>query len=417
VTPIGGSTGHGPVHRIWSATVLVGTALALLGTANTIRNLRILREPPPLPADTELPAAASANLERVSVLIPLRDEEHRAGDCLRSLRGQQFDELIVLDDDSLDGTAALVEREFALATAAAGNSSTPEGGREGETSRPPQQRTLLRTGREDLPPASWLGKPWACQRLAAQASGDVLVFLDADVVVDPDGIRRAVALLRSAHLDVICPYPRQQVVGALGRLIQPLLQWSWLTTLPLDLAERSRRPSLAAGNGQFLVVDAARYRRAGGHAAVAGEVIEDVALVRAIKSTGGTGGMVDGTDLASCRMYEGNGDLIAGYTKSLWAAFGSPTGAAAAIGALTLGYLVPPAALLLGPGRGIRLFGGIGYAGAIAGRILVARRTRQRLLPDTLLQPASIAALAGLTFESFRRRRRGELSWRGRQIP
>ncbi len=402
MTSFDGWPHRGLVARSWSVNVAVGTALALLGTVNTVRNLRILRLPPPVPVDSR-PAA-----DRISVLIPLRDEENRASACLRSLQGQQFDELLVLDDDSRDGTVALVEREFALARAA-----EPEGGR--YHYRP--ERALLRTGPKDQPPPSWLGKPWACQRLADRASGDVLVFLDADVVVDPDGIRRAVELLRTADLDVICPYPRQQVVGALGRLIQPLLQWSWLTTLPLDLAERSRRPSLAAGNGQFLVVDAASYRRAGSHASVADKVIEDVALVRAIKSTGGTGGMVDGTDLARCRMYDGNRDLIAGYTKSLWAAFGSPASAVAALTLLGVTYLLPPAALLLGPGRHTRVVGGIGYAAAVTGRVLVARRTRQRVFPDALLQPASIAALAGLTVESFRRRRRGELRWRGRQIP
>ncbi|MDQ1307190.1 MAG: hypothetical protein QG671_3022 [Actinomycetota bacterium] len=411
MTPTNGWPHRGLVARIWSVKVAVGTALALLGTVNTVRNLRILRLPPPVPIDPPATGATGTPdtdpppvTARISVLIPLRDEENRASDCLRSLQGQQFDELIVLDDDSHDGTVALVEREFALARVAEPESDRPD-------------RTLLRTGPADEPPPPWLGKPWACQRLADRASGDVLVFLDADVVVDPDGIRRAVELLRTANLDVICPYPRQEVAGALGRLIQPLLQWSWLTTLPLDLAERSRRPSLTAGNGQFLLVDAASYRRTGGHASVADEVIEDVALVRAIKATGGTGGMVDGTDLARCRMYNGNRELIAGYTKSLWAAFGSPTGAVAALAMLGVAYLLPPAALLLGPGRHTRAVGGIGYAAAVTGRILVARRTRQRVLPDVLLQPASIAALAGLTVESFRRRRRGELRWRGRQIP
>ena len=402
---------HAWATRIWSAKVLVGTTLALLGTVNTVRNLRILRTPAAVPPT---PDRCAPGPDRISVLIPLRNQEERAADCLRSVLPQQCDEVLVLDDDSTDATVALVEREFAAAP------TTPPKHREHPAStdvRPHQRRTLLRTGPDDHPPVGWLGKPWACQRLADRATGDVLVFLDADVVVDPGGILQAVELLRTTDLDVICPYPRQQVVGTLGRLIQPLLQWSWLTTLPLDLAERSRRPSLAAGNGQFLVVDADSYRRAGGHAAVAGEVIEDVALVRAIKSTGGVGGMADGTDLARCRMYDSDRELIDGYTKSLWAAFGSPTGAAAALVLLALAYLVPPAALLLGPTMRTRAVGGIGFAAAVAGRVLVARRTRQRVLPDVLLQPASIAALAGLTIESFRRRRRGELRWRGRRIP
>ena len=129
------------------------------------------------------------------------------------------------------------------------------------------------------------------------------------------------------------PYPRI-VTGAVGeRLVQPLLQWSWLTFLPLRAMERSPRPSLAAAGGQFLVVDRAGYDRAGGHAAVRGEVLEDIALARAVKRTGGRIALADGSRLADCRMYTSWRELVDGYTKSLWASFGSPAGAAAVVGA------------------------------------------------------------------------------------
>ncbi len=81
--------------------------------------------------------------------------------------------------------------------------------------------------------------------------------------------------------------------------MQPLLQWSWLTFVPLRLAESARRPSLAVGNGQFLVVRRAAYARAGGHAAVRGEVVDDVALARAVTAAGGRVAVVDGTDWAT----------------------------------------------------------------------------------------------------------------------
>ncbi len=208
------------------------------------------------------------------------------------------------------------------------------------------------------------------------------------------------------------PYPRQVAVTAAERLVQPLLQWSWLTTLPVRVAERSKRESLAAANGQLLVVDTAAYRRAGGHAAVRAEMLEDVALLRAIKRCGGRGTVVDGTDVASCRMYAGWADLRDGYAKSLWSAFGSPAGAAAVVGALGVVYLLPPLAALRGSRAGL-----VGYAAGVTGRVLAARRTGSRVWPDSLAHPASVVTFGALLAESMRRHRAGTLTARGRPLP
>jgi hypothetical protein len=260
-----------------------------------------------------------------------------------------------------------------------------------------------------------LGKPHACAQLAAAArpASTVLVFVDADVLLSPEAVSAAVDLLRHSGLDLICPYPRQLAITPAERLVQPLLQWSWLTTLPLARAERSLRPSLSAGNGQFLVVDRAAYLRAGGHAAVRGAVLEDIALVRAVKRSGGAGGMVDGTDLATCRMYDGWADLRDGYAKSLWSAFGSPARGTAVMALLGLAYVLPPAAAVVRRSP----VGLAGYAAAVTGRLLVARRTGSRAWPDSLAHPASVSLLGLLTATSFRRQARGTLRWKGRPLP
>src|SRR5204862_6903746 len=189
-----------------------------------------------------------------------------------------------------------------------------------------------------LPPG-WLGKPHACHQLAQLATGEVLVFVDADVVLSPDAVAAAVGLL--AGFDLVSPYPRLVARTWSERLIQPLLPWSWLTFLPLRLMERSRRPSLAAAGGQFLVVDRAAYHRAGGHTAVRDRVLEDVELARAVKRAGGRIALADGSRLASCRMYRSWPELRDGYAKSLWAA--------PAVVPLLLWYLLPPALLPVAP--------------------------------------------------------------------
>src|SRR5213076_3327862 len=123
------------------------------------------------------------------------------------------------------------------------------------------------------------------------------VFVDADVVLAPDAVAASAEMLDG--FDLLSPYPK--IVGQ--SLVQPLLQWSWLTFLPLRAMERSRRPSLAAAGGQFLVVRRAAYQRAGGHAAVRRSVLEDIDLARALKRTGGRVALADGSGLATCRMY------------------------------------------------------------------------------------------------------------------
>ncbi len=366
--------------RAWDTLVAVGSGGAAVATLHTVWNLRVLRVPPEDPS----PVA-----EPVSVLLPLRNEAGRVEPCLRSLLAQQGlrdVEVLVLDDGSTDETVDVVRR-------VAGNDA----------------RVRLLPG-APLPP-DWLGKPHACHQLARAARGDVLVFVDADVVLAPSAVAATVALLRWSALDLVSPYPRQRAETVAERVVQPLLQWSWLTFLPLRLAETSPRPLLAAANGQLLAVDAAAYRVAGGHAAVRSEVLDDIALLRAVKRSGGRGAVVDGTMLATCRMYAGWDELRDGYAKSLWSAFGPPPRAAGVLAGLLLLYVVPPVAALRGSRVGLA-----GYAAGVAGRAFVARRVGAHPWPDPVAHPASIGALAYLTVLSWRRRRAGLLQWKGRPL-
>lgn len=367
--------------RLIPGLVRAGTALSVVGTAHAVWNLRLLRVPPADP-----PPVA----EPVAVLLPVRDEAHRVAPCLRSLlaqRGVRDLRVVVLDDGSTDGTAEVVRQ------VAAGD-----------------PRVTLVAGAPL--PAGWWGKPWACHQLAlAVPEAAVLVFVDADVVLAPHAVASAVTLLRWSGLDLVSPYPRQVTVSLPERLVQPLLQWSWLTTLPLRVAERSPRESLAAANGQFLVVDTAAYQRAGGHAAVRTAMLEDIGLLRAVKRAGGRGGVADGTRLATCRMYDGWAELRDGYAKSLWSAFGSPAGAAGVLAGLGLAYVVPPLAALRGSRAGLT-----GYLAGVAGRALVGRRVEARVWPDALAHPVSVLMFGWLTVRSIRASRYGGLVVCGRPV-
>jgi hypothetical protein len=379
---------------MWSRLVAAGAGLALVGTAHAAWNLRALSRPAP----PRRPVA-----EPVEVLIPARDEAHRIAATVASVLAQRNVadlRVTVLDDGSSDGTA-----QVAL-EAGAGD-----------------PRLVVRIEQSD-PPPGWLGKPFACQRLAEAARAPTLVFLDADVVLSPDAVSAAVAALADRGADFASPWPRQVATGVLGRLVQPMQQWSWATTLPLRKVADSPRASLAAANGQFLVVRRSAYEAVGGHGAVADCVLEDIELARAMKRAGRRTLLLDGHELASCRMYDSAAELREGYRKSLWAAFGPrdtalPARAVAAASAwalLGLAYLVPPIGLLLGPSWRTRALGGIGTAAAVANRAMVAERTGSPIWPDSLGHPLSVAAFIALSADSLVAHAAGRTRWKGRPV-
>jgi cellulose synthase/poly-beta-1,6-N-acetylglucosamine synthase-like glycosyltransferase len=370
------------VKRLLPWLALGATAL----TVHTAWNLRHLRRPVPPQSDIS---------EQVAVLIPARDEEQHIGQTIESVIEQRCVPNIavhVLDDGSSD-TTAIIARSLA--------------------NKDP--RVHVHEEPDEEPPAGWLGKNYACDRLARMTDADILVFVDADVRLQPLAIASLVNELRGGGFDLVAPYPHQESRGLLERLVQPLLAWSWATTVPLAIAEDRQWASMSVANGQLVVFDARAYRTIGGHASVSDDVIEDVALMRRIREAGLRAVTVDGSHLASCRMYESSHDLLEGYAKSAWRAFGGPIGSIAVNSLLIALYVVPAIAALTGRGS-TRVWGIAGYSAGVTGRILVASRTGERSWPDALAHPVSIAAFACINAVSWWRHTRGTTQWKGRSV-
>lgn len=362
-----------------------GASLALL--AHTIVNLAMVRSPRPDPSVRVR--------ERVSILIPMRNEAHRLRPCVESVLAQvglDDVEIVVLDDGSHDGTGDLVRTIVA-----------------------DDPRVRVIAGGHDPLPSGWLGKPWACERLGRAATGDVLVFLDADVVLEPGAVAAAVTELRSRGQSLVSPYPAQDAHSWLERLTQPMVSWSWIATLPMPLSDTTH-PMWSAAIGQFLVIDAQAYRAAGGHRPVAHFVVEDVEVLRNLKRHGYRGGPVNGGFLARCRMYSSTQEVVAGYEKSLWSVFGSSTRAIAMATAMVGIYVAPPVIAVTTREPSTRRWGMAGYLAGVAGRAAVARMTQERVWPDAFAMPTSAAAFAALTVRSMIRHREGALRWKGREV-
>ena len=327
--------------------------------------------------------------EQVAILIPARNEALNIRECLDGVLAQKNLEafrVYVLDDGSSDETNSIV-REIAAVN---------------------PQLTLLRG--QELP-EGWTGKNYACWQLAnaAQAS-EYLVFIDADVRLRADAVVKSINALRKNLWKFISPYPRQLARTWSEWLIQPLLQWSWITTLPLRLAERSLRPELTAANGQFLILEKNAYFSAGGHKAIHEEVLDDIHLARQMKRHNFRGNVIDGSAIATCRMYRSWRELRDGYTKSLWSAFGSIPGAILVIIFLFSLYIFPLFIALLGFSWGISLL-----LFAFISRLISAVRS-QSSISSALAHPIAITLLCYLIVRSWWLKRKNRLEWKARPL-
>lgn len=357
-----------------SQLVIVLTSLLLLITVINLFTARTIQE-------------SSAEItESVACLIPMRNESVHAREVVHSALAQtrlHNYKVIAIDDHSTDST-----REE-LADIAAANFGWFPG--------------------EQLPPG-WLGKNFACHQLAQFAEADLLVFLDADTRLAPSAISSSIDLMREKHLDFISPYPRQIAITFLEKIVQPLLQWSWFASVPLRLAERLSVRSMAVANGQFFIVKSRAYREAGGHQAIRGEVLDDIYLARSLVSAGFRGCVADGSKVAYCRMYQSARELVDGYAKSQWRAFGNIFGAITMAVILIITSIAPLIAGVLG-----NAWGWYGFLVIVATRIAVAFKTRSSLL-SSFVHPLSALIWIALIKLSWYRKFRGSLEWRGRAL-
>ena len=330
------------------------------------------------------PSAATEQSESVSVLIPVRNEAENIADLVLSLQAQKHLaqlEIIFINDSSTDETLNKLQDAI-------------NGGAQIKVINAPSL------------PSGWMGKPWALQQGYLQAKGEIVVTLDADVRLTPTAISQAITML--GERSFISPYPKQIAKTFAERLIQPLLQWSWMSTVPLRIAEKSSRTSLAVANGQFFVVRKSALSKINGFTAIASEVLDDIELARALIKSGARGGVADGSALAQTRMYMNFAEVRAGYGKSLWKAFGSKSGSAGAIIFLFATGIAPIFSWFGGNPLGFLAYGFI-----VITRALSAYRSRGRAL-DSLLHPISCAILIYLIIYSWRAR--GVVAWKGRTL-
>lgn len=339
---------------------------------------------------------ASGIVASVSVLVPARNEAAVIGSTVSCLLQQTYPylEILILDDSSEDCTAR-------AALEASGNDNR------------------LRVFGGSPIPGGWLAKNWACHQLAGEASGEILIFADADVHWQSRAVAALICELSRSGADMLAIMPSQKTVSWPERLCVPLMAFAIHAYLPAVAVHRTRYPLLAAANGQCIAFRRSAYIRLGGHASVRDSILDDVGLARRAKRAGLTLRMAEAHGLITCRMYRDWRTVREGYAKNILAGFGGAAGLIAATVFHWVVFLVPWGLL------------GSGFMGAAvpwhpfwalllvcAGvfvRALTAWRTGQRV-GDALLLPVSVLLMTAIAAQSlWWHWRYGGPLWKGRR--
>jgi chlorobactene glucosyltransferase len=267
--------------RLVSWIVLIAWISTFL---RTLLNLRLI---PRLAAD------APDEGPRVSVIIPARNEERRVEQTVRALLAQTYRnfEIVVVNDRSTDRTGEIL--------AAIDD---------------PRLRVI--SGRE--PPAGWLGKPAALHLGSLHATGELLLFIDADIIYAPKGISAAVAAYRQSGVSMIALLPHIEMAGFWENVAMPMLATTVFSFLPLWLSNRTRFALLGIGGGTGNLIARADYDAVGGHDTLKDAVIDDVALARLVRRRGRRTIAYRADDFVAVRMYHGGREIVNGFTKNMF---------------------------------------------------------------------------------------------------
>ncbi len=236
----------------------------------------------------------------VSVIVPARNEEACLGRCLESLVTQQgipF-EIIVVDDGSTDRTEEIA-RSFCGKGAALTMMPAPS------------------------LPENWTGKNNAMAAGAKIAKGKWLLFTDADTFHKPGSLARAIAEAEREGAALLSYSPAQQVHTFLERAVMPVI-FAELAATYSPAKVRDPKSPIAAANGQYLMISREPYEAVGGHAKIARDLLEDVAMARMMKASGRKIWFRYGGDAVCTRMYRSWPQMKEGWTKNLAVLFQRP---------------------------------------------------------------------------------------------
>ena len=269
--------------------------------------------------------ALRKNGSLVSVILPARNEENNIGPCLDCLLKQSYLnlEIIVVDDNSEDRTYAIAS-QYALDY---------------------QQVTLVK-GKPM--PRGWNGKQFACHQAVMKAKGELLFMTDADVRHGTDSIAFAVGNLLRKQAGFLSGYLRQEL-GSFGEsLIVPMTYIMTSLLLPLPILTSRGLSLWGFGIGQYILIRKEALIAIGGYKRIKDSLVEDMAMARAMKTTGYKSIFVDAQEVASCRMYNNYNSAFKGFAKCVLGAVGGRAWVVGLISVVIALLVIVPFLLLIG---------------------------------------------------------------------
>jgi glycosyltransferase involved in cell wall biosynthesis len=333
-------------------------------------------------------ATAPVRQGMVSVLIPARNEEANLAACLESAlrQGTTALEALVYDDHSTDATPRILADYAARDARVRAVATSP------------------------LPPG-WLGKNFACSRLAEEARGEWMLFLDADARLSEGAVGRMLEEAHKRDVTLLSAWPSLTTVSFWERALMPMLNFVVFTLFPAPLSLIRNDPSLGLAHGACILVERASYQAVGGHASAPDEIFEDQTLARLWRQRGRRGLCFDGQGVVEARMYSSLAGIWRGFQKNFFPAFRHESS--------FWGFILLHSTMFLAPFvmlfwiRAWPIFLAVGLTLAI--RALLVMRFGHPWL-SVLLHPAAETILLAIGLSSWLRCKSGRgVEWKGRQ--
>ena len=337
----------------------------------------------------KIKAARRTSERAVSILIPARNEEANIAACLDSVLNESETvlEVLIYDDHSTDATAGII-RDYG------------------------ERDARVRLCMPAELPQGWCGKNFACARLASEAGGKWMLFLDADARLSPGAVASMVEEATRRDVTLLSGWPALSLVSFWEKALMPLLNFVVFAIFPAPLSLVRDDESLGLAHGACILVDRLSYEAVGGHAAVRDEIFEDMRLAHLWRAEGKRGLCLDGQEVVRVRMYSSFAEIWSGFEKNFFPAFRHEASFWLFILLHLVVFLAPVIALVA-----LRAWPLAIAAGCLLGaRALVALRFRHPLW-SVLLHPVAEVVLIAIGLSSWWRCKTGRgVVWKGRTL-
>lgn len=322
----------------------------------------------------------------VSILIPCRNEEENIGALLEHLVHHDYPylEILIYDDESTDTTAEIIHKY---------------------AERFPQIKYI-----KGIPlPTGWSGKVHACYQLAQHAKGTYFLFTDADVTIRDGLISSTLLHLQKKKLHLLSLFPQQTMISVGEKITVPVMNWILVSFLPLICTRISKRPSLSAANGQFLLFRADTYREYQFHRILKKSLVEDITIFKMMKKRHLKSHTMLSNKMISCRMYHNYTEAIDGFSKNIKDFFsGFPF-----MLFFTVITIIGPILILYALSWQIFM---IYCILAIAIQIGFSYASGQNMGDNLLYMLPQRFSFLHMVIKALRMRKRGAFNWKGREI-